>query len=159
MTRKSLIRRIPRTPSIVASDPFFRNFDRFFSEDYVRPMAFLTRDQGEDLTERRWMPAVDVFESENAFHFTAELPGLTKEDIEITLDENNLTLSGERKFEEKEEGENYHRIERSYGSFTRTFTLPGQVDTENVTAEFKNGVLNISVPKTELAKPKKIAIA
>ena len=158
MTRKSLVRRIPRNPSILSSAPFFNSFDRFFTDDQSFPVSFLSRAQGEDLTEQRWRPAVDVHESEAAFHFTAELPGLTKEDIEITLDENNLTLKGERKFEEKEESENYHRIERSYGSFTRSFSLPGQVDTEKVTAEFKNGVLHITVPKTEQALPKKITI-
>ena len=159
MMRKSLVRRVPRRASILASDPFLRDFGRFFSEDTYRPTSFLARAQGEDLTEPRWRPAVDVHESAGAFHFTAELPGLTKEDIEITLEESNLTLTGERKFEEKEEGESYHRVERSYGSFTRTFTLPGEVDTAKVTAEFKNGVLNISVPKTEQAKPHKVEIA
>lgn len=159
MTRKSLVRRMPRTSSILSSDPFFNSFDRFFSNDQFFPVTFLSRAQGEDLTERRWRPAVDVHESESAFHFTAELPGLTKDDIDITIEENNLTLSGERQFEEKEEGENYHRIERSYGSFTRSFTLPGQVDTETVKAEFKDGVLNITVPKTEQAMPKKVTIS
>ena len=89
----------------------------------------------------------------------AELPGMTQNDIELNLQDNVLTLKGEKKQEKKEEKEDYHRIERSYGSFTRSFTLPAGVKQEDVKATFKDGILEISMPKSEEAKPKKIAIA
>jgi len=111
----------------------------------------------EDL-KNTWVPPVDVQETENAFIFTAELPGMNKDDVSITLEENLLTLSGERNLKEKEEGENFHRVERAYGSFARSFTLPTQVDSTKVEASFKDGLLTIEIAKAEQAKPRKIEI-
>ena len=128
-----------------------RLFDRAFS-DFLAPV-------GEDaVSTRRWMPAVDIKETPEALTFSAELPGLTKEDVQITLDNNVLTIAGERKFEKDVKEENYHRLERSYGSFARSFTVPGNVRFDQVDATFANGVLNVVLPKADEAKPRKIEI-
>lgn len=112
----------------------------------------------EDVARRAWLPPVDIREKEDALMFAVELPGMTKDDIDITLENNVLTVAGERKFEKETKGEEYHRLERSYGHFTRSFTLPSSVRTDKVDANFENGVLHISLPKQENAKPKKISI-
>ncbi|MBV8200755.1 MAG: Hsp20/alpha crystallin family protein [Acidobacteria bacterium] len=136
-------------PSQVAAarEPLFRLFDTFFNEG------------GEDLASRTWTPPVDIQETDDSYRIQAELPGMTKDDIEITLENNVLRLSGERKFEKDTKKENYHRIERTYGSFTRSFALPTQVGSDKVQAKFENGVLTIVVPKAEQAKPRRISIA
>lgn len=108
--------------------------------------------------EGSWLPAVDVSETDNEMIIRAELPGMAQEDIELNLQENVLTLKGDKKKEEKEEQENFHRVERSYGSFSRTLTLPADVKAEQIQASFKDGVLLITLPKAEEAKAKKIAI-
>ncbi|HEX2643562.1 MAG TPA: Hsp20/alpha crystallin family protein [Thermoanaerobaculia bacterium] len=130
-------------------EPFFRLFDTFFNE----------AGHGEEVTTRTWMPPVDIQETEEGFRLMAELPGLTREDITITLENNVLRLTGERKFEKDVKKESYHRVERSYGTFARSFVLPQQVSSEKVQAAFENGVLTITVPKAEQAKPRKIEIA
>jgi HSP20 family protein len=112
----------------------------------------------EGVAGRTWTPAVDIKETEEALHFAVELPGLTKENIEITLENSILTIAGERKFEKETKGEDYHRLERAYGSFSRSFTLPAGVRSDKVDANFENGVLQIDLPKQEGAKPHKIAI-
>jgi HSP20 family protein len=112
----------------------------------------------EDVSTRRWAPAVDIRETDEALTLVAELPGLKREDVTITLENNVLTLSGERKFEKEAKQENYHRIERAYGSFARSFTLPNNVKADQVQAAFKDGVLSITLPKVEEAKPRKIEI-
>jgi HSP20 family protein len=137
-------------PAYVTREPFFRLFDTFFGNE----------DQnGEELTGRNWVPPVDIQETGDAYRLQAELPGLTKDDINITLENNVLRLSGERKFERDVKKENFHRVERTYGTFTRSFALPTQVNTEGVQAAFENGVLTITVPKAEQAKPRKISIS
>jgi HSP20 family protein len=115
---------------------------------------------GYEPANRAWLPAVDVRETQEALLFDVELPGLTKENIDITVENNILTISGERKFEKEtteKEGE-YHRLERSFGHFSRSFTLPTGVRTDKIDAKFEHGILNIVLPKQEGAKPKKIAI-
>jgi HSP20 family protein len=135
---------------MTSRDPFFRLFDTFFNQDVAG---------SEEVSNRGWVPVVDIQETEEAYRLIAELPGLTKEDINITLENNVLRLSGDRKFEKDVKKESYHRIERSYGTFTRSFALPQQVSSDKVEAAFKDGVLTITVPKAEQAKPRKIAIA
>jgi HSP20 family protein len=109
-------------------------------------------------TARPWAPAVDILEAENELLLKADLPGVDMKDIDIQMENGTLALRGERKFEnEKKEG-GYHRIERSYGSFARYFTLPDTVDSEHVKAEYKNGVLTVKLPKKELAKPRQIKV-
>ncbi len=105
-----------------------------------------------------WAPAVDVSESENAIEIKADLPGMTEKDIDVTVENNTLTIKGERKFENEEKRESYHRIERQYGSFYRSFQLPNTVDVTRINANFKNGILELVLPKREETKPKKISI-
>lgn len=136
------------TPSQAAArEPFFRLFDTFFT------------DAGEDVGTRTWTPPVDIQETPDSYHIQAELPGLTKDDIHVTLENNVLRLTGERKWEKDVKKENYHRVERSYGSFARSFALPNQVSSDKVEAKFENGVLSVVVPKAEAAKPRQISIS
>ncbi len=105
-----------------------------------------------------WSPAVDVYESESAIEIKADLPGMTEKDIDVTVENNTLTIKGERKFENEEKRESYHRIERQYGAFYRSFQLPNTVDVGKIKANFKNGILELTLPKREETKPKKISI-
>jgi HSP20 family protein len=106
-----------------------------------------------------WLPAVDIHEDGEHLVFSAEVPGISKDAIEITLENHHLTLRGERRFEREEERDKYHRIERAYGAFSRTFRLPSDVDASKATASFDNGVLTVSLPKSDEAKPKKLEIS
>jgi HSP20 family protein len=103
-------------------------------------------------------PDFDVKETPKAFVFNADLPGMEDKDIDVTITDNRLTISGKRKQEKEEKGDTFYRCERSYGSFSRSFTMPSGIASDKVKAELKNGVLNVEVPKTEAAKPKKVAI-
>jgi len=112
----------------------------------------------EEITQGAWIPAVDIYETNEAIVLKAELPGIPKEDIFIEVKDNTLTLKGEKKFEREVKEENYHRVERSYGSFQRAFTLPGTVQQDKVRAKFRDGILEITLPKLEQAKPKQIKV-
>jgi HSP20 family protein len=105
-----------------------------------------------------WVPTVDVSETDGEYQIKAEIPDVKKEDVKVTVEDGVLTIQGERKQEKEEKGKKYHRVERSYGSFIRSFTLPDLVDEEKVKAEFKDGVLNLRLPKSEKAKPKAIEV-
>ena len=107
---------------------------------------------------RRWTPAMDLLETEDHFVLRADLPGMTEADVNIELEDNVLTVSGERKAEREDKGEGFYRVERSFGSFSRALTLPKGIDHEAVTASFRNGVLEVRVPKPEQRKPRKISI-
>ena len=109
-------------------------------------------------TLRRWMPAMDLVETEDHFVLRADLPGLSEEDVTIEVEERVLTVSGERKAEHSETKEGFHRVERAFGSFSRSLTLPEGVDAEAVTASFDRGVLEVRIPKPEQRKPRKISI-
>jgi HSP20 family protein len=111
-----------------------------------------------DLMRGAWSPQVDIFENQNEIVLEAELAGMKPEDVNISIENNVLTIHGERKFEKNDEGDNFHRVERSYGSFTRSFTLPPTVQSENANAEFENGVLRLTLAKREEAKPRRIEI-
>jgi len=106
-----------------------------------------------------WAPAVDIYEQGTDIVLKAELPGVDPKDVDIRVENNVLTLRGERKFDGEVKRESYHRVERAYGSFTRSFTLPNTVNTESIKAEYKDGVLRVTLPKHEEAKPKQIKIA
>ncbi len=116
------------------------------------------RGQEKELISSSWNPAVDIYESENQLVMTAEIPGVDEKDVEIKIEDNTLTIKGERKFEKETKQENYHRIERSYGSFYRSFTLPNYVDQDKIHAEHENGVLKITMPKKTELKPRKVKI-
>ncbi len=105
-----------------------------------------------------WVPSVDVSETEGEYQIKAEIPDVKKEDVKVTVEDGVLTIQGERKYEKEEKGKKYHRVERSYGSFIRSFTLPDLVDEAKVKAEFKDGVLNLQLPKSVKAKPKSIEV-
>ena len=143
--------------SIVKVDPF-REFaamqdrmSRLFGNVYLRD---------EDTSFRgTWVPAVDIFETEtHDLVVRAELPGMTREDIVVSVENNTLVLKGEKKFDAEVKEENYRRIERTYGQFQRSFTLPTTVDTNKVTADYRNGVLTVTLPFREEAKPRTINV-
>jgi HSP20 family protein len=118
----------------------------------------ITRMLSEPRGARPWSPSVDIYETENELILKADLPDVKLEDIEVRVENQTLTLKGERKFEKDDAVRGYHRIERSYGTFTRSFTVPATVDSEKVGAEFKNGVLTVKLPKKEAAKPRQVKI-
>ena len=112
----------------------------------------------QELTAGNFAPPVDIYEDEHNITVKAELPGIDPKDVDVRVENNTLTIKGERKFEKEEKEENFHRIERRYGSFVRSFTLPNTVDTDNVKAEYENGVLKIQLAKRAEAKPKQIKV-
>jgi len=144
--------------SIVRYDPFhdLRNLqdevNRLFSTNISRVFG----DEG--IARGAWNPSIDIYENKDQIVVEAELPGMSREDFDLSIENNVLTLRGERRFEKKDEGDNYHRVERSYGSFTRSFTLPQTVTGETANAEYKNGVLRVSLPKREEVKARRIEI-
>jgi HSP20 family protein len=107
---------------------------------------------------RTWAPPVDIYETDDALILKAELPGVSKDDVSIEIHQNTLILRGQRKHDAEVKEDNYHRVERAYGTFQRSFTLPTLVDQEHVQATYKDGVLELRLPKSEAAKPKRIAI-
>ncbi len=112
----------------------------------------------EHLTAVDWTPVVDIAETEREYIIKAELPEVKKDDVKVTLEKGVLTIQGERKEEKEEKGKKFHRVERSYGFFERTFTVPDDVDETKVMAEFKEGLLSVHIPKSEKAKPKAIEV-
>lgn len=127
-------------------------FDDLFRSWALAPWALLGREAG------GFAPVVNVSETDKDYRVAVELAGLSKDDIEVSVHEGSLTISGEKKKEEKEERESYIRFERSYGSFTRTLPLPGAVNEDGIEARFKDGVLTVTLPKTEEAKGKRVQI-
>jgi len=109
--------------------------------------------------KENWIPAVDILEKEGNLILRAELPGMTEKQIELKLEGNTLTLKGERKMENEDKKSNYHRVESFYGSFTRSFRLPDTVDCERINAEYKNGVLTITIPQRPEVRPREIPVS
>lgn len=118
----------------------------------------VSRGQDEELYTGTWAPPVDIFETKDKVVLKAELPGLREDQIQLRFENGVLTLEGERKFEKETGEENYHRVERSYGKFQRSFTLPATIENDKIAASFSNGVLTVSLPKREETKPKQIRI-
>lgn len=112
----------------------------------------------EALTVAEWSPLVDISEDEKEYLIKAEIPEMKKDDMKISVQDNVLSISGERKYEKEEKGKKYHRVERAYGSFMRSFTLPEDADGSKVGAEYKDGILKVHLPKSEKAKPKAIEV-
>jgi HSP20 family protein len=124
---------------------------RLFEDAFSRMLT-------EPQTNRPWAPAVDIYETENELVLKADLPDVDLQDIDVRVENQTLTISGERNFEKKDTTKGYHRIERNYGSFVRSFSVPSSFDTENIAAEFKNGVLSVTLPKKEAAKPRQVKV-
>jgi HSP20 family protein len=112
----------------------------------------------EEMTIAEWSPLVDITEDDKEYLIKAELPEVKKEDVKLSIHDNVLSISGERKYEKEEKGKKYHRVERAYGSFMRSFTLPEDADAGKVGAEYKDGILKVHLPKSEKAKPKSIEV-
>ncbi len=129
-----------------------RAFSRFFGPD------FFGEDEDRELSTPVWRPAVDVFETKDEYVFKFELPGVSKDDISIEYENGTLTVKGERKEEKEVNKENLHRIERYYGAFCRSFNIPKNIDDKKISANMKDGILELKAPKAEEAKPKAIPI-
>jgi len=144
--------------SIVRYDPFRdlrslqQEVNRLFTGNFAR--AF---DQ-EGFAGGSWSPSVDIYENKDQIVLEAELPGMNREDFDLSVENNTITLRGERRFEKKDDTDNYHRVERAYGSFTRSFTLPNTVSSEGATADYRNGVLRVTLPKREDTKARRIEV-
>ena len=130
-------------------DPFSNL--RLFEDAFTRMLS-------EPRMNRPWSPAVDIFETENELVLKADLPDVDQNKIDVRVENQTLTIEGERNFEKDETNKGYHRIERSFGHFTRSFAVPPVFDTEKITAAYKNGVLSVTLPKKEAAKPKQIKV-
>ena len=147
--------------AIVRWDPFreLEEMSDRLNRMITRPGTAQTAAQGKEvMTVADWAPTVDISETEAEYAIKAELPEVKKEDVKVTVEDGVLTLQGERKQEKDEKGKKYHRIERSYGRFVRSFTLPDSVDESKVKAEYTDGVLHLHLPKSEKAKPKQIDV-
>ena len=143
--------------NLVTYDPFREmrslqdEVNRLFSSSFNRA-------GDNEMMRGSWSPSVDIYENKDQIVLEAELPGMKPEDVTISIENNVLTIHGERKFEKKDEKDNFHRVERSYGSFTRSFTLPPTVSSEAADAVFENGLLRLTLAKREEAKPRRIEI-
>ncbi len=134
-----------------------REFEDLFDR-YTRAMG-LSANRGQELVSKGdWLPRVDISETDDEFLIKAEIPEVRKEDVKVHIDNGILTIQGERKQEKDERKEKFHRVERYYGSFVRSFTLPDNVDDAAIKASFKDGMLNLSLPKSAVAKPKSIEV-
>lgn len=142
--------------SITRCDPFF-NFAGF--QDHLnRLFEANVQSRGDKSALTTWAPAVDIFETENELVIKADLPEISEKDLDVRVENNTLTIHGERKFEQKVKEGSYLRTERSYGSFSRSFSLPNTVNTDAIKAEYKNGVLTIELPKRAESKPKQVKV-
>jgi HSP20 family protein len=135
--------------SITHTDPLANL--RYFEDAFTRLLS-------EPRAGRPWSPAVDIFETEDELVLKADVPEVNLEDIDVHVENQTLTLSGERKFTREDNGKGYHRIERGYGQFKRSFSVPTSVDTEKVAADYHNGVLTVKLPKKAAAKPRQVKI-
>jgi HSP20 family protein len=143
--------------SVSRWDPF-QDLQSFRDEMNRTLSRWFSREEGDEPTMRRWVPALDVTESKDAYHIDVEVPGVNPEDINVTVDRGMLTVQGERRSEEEKSDRSYHRIERRYGMFRRSISLPGDVDPSRVQATYDNGVLRLEVPKTDGGQPKRIEV-
>lgn len=142
--------------ALVKWDPWREIEDMF--DRYTREVGLLRSGSQEVTTTGDWAPRVDIAETDKDFVIKAEIPDVKKEDVKVTVDNGVLTIRGERKQEKEEKGKKFHRVERHYGSFTRRFTLPDNIDKTKIKASFKNGMLNLKIQKTKEAKSKVIDV-
>ena len=146
----AIVRWRPMRDMMNVQDEMNRLFDRFFGKELF--------DDDEQLSQMNWFPVVDIKENKDEFTVSAELPGMKKEDVHITFSDGKLVIEGERKKEQEEKEANYHRVERSYGKFSRTFQLPSGIQANKIAADFKDGILKVKLPKSEEVKPKEIEV-
>ena len=146
-------------PTTTRWNPFkqLEEMEKRLSTYFNRP-ALRTQVEKEAMTVAEWSPLVDITEDDKEYLIKADLPEVKKEDVKLTVQNGVMTISGERKYEKEEKGKKYHRVEREYGSFMRNFTLPEAADGSKVSAEYKDGVLRVHLPKSEKAKPKGIEV-
>ena len=124
---------------------------RLFEDAFTRMLS-------EPTSNRPWTPAVDIYETENELVLKADLPEVSLKDIDVRVENQTLTIAGERKFEKDDSNKGFHRIERAYGNFVRSFAVPNTFDTDQISAEYHNGVLSVTLPKKEAAKPRQIKV-
>jgi HSP20 family protein len=146
----AIVRWEPFRELLSTQDRFNQLFNRTFSQVFGP--------EGQELGSRSWSPAVDVYETDQSLVIKAELPGIDPKDLEVRVENKTLFIKGERKFEKDTKEGNYHRVERSYGTFLRSFTLPSSVNAEGAQAEYRDGILALKLAKREEAKPKTIQI-
>jgi HSP20 family protein len=145
----AIVRWRPFRDMVSIQDEMNKLFDDFLGRPLMRT----------EWSEGVWNPSVDISETKDNVIIKAEMPGLNKEDVKISMQDNMLTLTGEKKQEKEEKETNYHRIERSYGAFSRSFSIPTSVKSDKIRATYKDGILSITLPKTEEVKPKEIPIS
>lgn len=146
--------------SLAHWDPFkeMDELQRRLSSVFGLAPRRLVNGQEETMTVAQWSPLVDITEDDKEYLIKAELPEVRKEDVKVTVENGVLTITGERRFEKEAKGKRYHRIERAYGSFARSFTVPDDADDTHVAAEFKDGLLAVHLAKSEKARPKTIEV-
>jgi HSP20 family protein len=139
-------------------DPFrdLRNLQEEVNRLFTGNVGRSFEDEG--IARGAWNPSVDIYENKDQLVLEAELPGMKREDFELSVENNVITLRGERHFEKRDEADNYHRVERAYGSFTRSFTLPNTITGEGASADYRNGVLRVTLPKREETKARRIEV-
>lgn len=144
--------------NVIRWDPYreLTSFADRFNRAYGAPV---NRERDEEMSLGVWMPPVDISEDQDKIRLTTELPGVREDQVTIQMEGGVLTIRGERKFEDEKQGRNFHRVERSYGQFVRSFTLPNDVDREKIHASFSDGILEIEIPKREDARPRQIKIS
>ena len=142
--------------AIIRNDPFRNLFN--LQDQLFRTFGATYGEPKQEAMTATWSPLVDVFEDEDGITLKAELPEVEAKDVDIQLDGNTLTIRGERKLENEQKRDSYHRVERTYGAFARSFTLPQQIDAGNITAQSKDGILRIHLPKKAETKPRSIKI-
>jgi HSP20 family protein len=159
MANKSATAMAPRAAREMGIFDPFRQLQERFNRVFGEGFDPLMRSFGEEnWSLSTWAPACDIYENDNEIVVKAELPEVKKDDVHVSFENGVLTIRGERKFSEETKRENYHRLERSYGEFTRSFTLPNFVDTGKINAEFKDGMLRVTMAKREETKPKQIEV-
>lgn len=143
--------------AIVKWDPWHEMESLF--DRYMKSTGLQRAGLQEPLTAQDWSPKVDIVETESKFEIKAELPEVNREDVHVSIDNGVMTIKGERKQEKEEKGKTFHRIERHFGSFSRSFTLPDNVDQDRIKAAFKDGVMTVELPKNAESKPKSISVS
>jgi len=151
--KHNIMNTLSRWDPLKEMDELHRRLGSVFGLNQQRPI-----NGKEEMTVSQWMPLVDITEDDHVYLIKAELPDVKKEDVKVTVENGVLTISGERKFDKEENNKRYHRIERSYGSFTRSFAVPDDAEDSTVAAEFKDGVLTVRLAKSEKARPKSIEV-